>query len=403
MDFDLGKVVGEMVVKQGFSEDSFTNESSYAGCKGWYYKDLTEASENVYQLTICDEQGRAVTDCLLGDGAEISWKADYSANFCGTILFTNRSTGTVQVTLYAALPDNWIPSVHQYDYDPSAVKPGRGYLWSPLNPSLGKVIIGDGAVGFGCGNKANELGGFSCGRNNLVDGRYGFSSGDGNKVGYAAHAEGQGNEATELYSHAEGKTTKAKHKYSHAEGLGTETGANGQHVQGKYNEKLEGQYVDIVGWGSSTNKQNIYVLDSDGNLYLKGDVYVKATGKNGITNPKKIEDEVFVIKRTSGTAIDKTYAEIQAAADAGRPIILVASKTVYILDLVNNGVYYFSSIQYQRGEGTTFTGIAARRFAINSSGVLTDSNPSIRRIMPNPPDNTGTYTLKCVAGIPKWE
>jgi len=483
--FDLGKVVGELLIEPGYAEQTFANELSTAGCRGWYYKDLSKISATVYQLTICDKMGQAVTDCHLGDGAEISWKADYSANFCGTISFTNRSVGLAQVTLYKELPENWVPEAHQYDYDETALKPGRGYLWPPLNPGLGKIEIGYGAAAFGSGNQANELGAFAVGENNLADGRYSFASGSGNKVGYSSHAEGQDNEATGLFSHAEGKDTKAtaagahsegrettasglyshaegyqttasgKHshaegkntevtgEYSHAEGLNTkvtgkygahaegegsqaagnsahaeglntkagqksahaegestETGAASQHVQGKYNKVLGASYVDVTGWGTASAKRNIEVLDTDGNKYLHGDLYVGATGDDGVEGARKIEDRVFVIRRTSGTSIDRTYEEIEAAEDAGKAIILLSNNVVYPMDAKDSGSYYFSSVQFQRGDGN-FSGVAVRRYIINSNGVLTGQNPTIKRIVPNPPES-GTFTLKSVDGVPKW-
>ena len=483
--YDLGKVVGAMIVKQGYADETLRNELSTAGCLGWYYKDLMKVSDTVYQLTICDTMGRAVTDCDLVDGTEISWKADYSANFCGTISFTNRSIGWAQVTLYKTLPTNWIPSKHQYDFDPLAVKPGRGYLWSPENQDAGKVPIGQGAATFGYENHANEVGSFAVGEENIVDGRYAFASGSGNKVGYAGHAEGQDNEALELYCHAEGKGTKAtaygahaegrgttasgeyshaegygtkasgKHahaegkntetagEYSHAEGLSTkaagkygahaegegsqasgnsshaeglntkagykashaegestESGATHQHVQGKYNKVMGSSYVNVVGWGSSSTRKNIEVTEVNGNKYLRGNIYVEATDDDGVGGACKIEDKVFVIRKLTGTSIDRTYTEIEAAEGKGKAIVLLAGNTVYAMDAKSNGQYYFSSVQYHRGNNN-FTGMAVRRYIINANGTLTNADPSVKQIMPDPP-LTGSYTLQSINGVPTW-
>ena len=63
---------------------------------------------------------------------------------------------------------------------------------------------------------------------------------------------------------------------SHAEGYGTEAAGEYQHVQGKHNVVDEAnKFADIVGNGADIlNKSNAYALDWDGNLYLKGGVYV---------------------------------------------------------------------------------------------------------------------------------
>ena len=470
-NIDLGQVTGELYLHEGYANDSVRNNISSSGALGWYYKDFAwSRSTLTFGLTICNAQGETV-DAAIEAGDEFSFKADYSANFCGTV--TGYFNGTIWATLYAELPSNWLPEKHEYDYDETAVNPGRGYVWIPAKPALGVVKIGEGACAVGSGNKANELGAFASGRNNLADGRYSFASGDNNKAGYACHVEGQDNVATELFAHAEGKETeatgygahsegrlsKAWGKYahaegyntkaegenshaegkgsrasgvqshaeglntvasgkwgahsegesskavgnsSHAEGLSCETGnVTAQHVQGKYNVVLGSSYADIVGWGSSSSsKKNISVLDTSGNLYLAKDIYVNATNANGYTGARKIEDKVFVITKGSGTTVDRSYDEIQAADEAGRPMILVASGIVYVMDVKSSGSYYFTSVQYQRSE-TNFSGMAVRRFIINSSGELTTSDPSIRKIMPNPPAS-GTYTLKSVNGVLQW-
>ena len=244
--FDLGKVVGAMIVKMGYAAETFRNELSTAGCLGWYYKDLEKVSDTVYQLTICDIMGQAVTDCTLADGSEISFKADYSACFCGTISFTNRGIGLAQVTLYNTLPSNWKPEEHEYEYDQTVAKPGRGYLWSPMNPDLGQVPIGTGAVAIGEGNKANELGAFASGRYNLADGRYSFASGNGNTAGYASHAEGYGTKATGLQSHSEGYYTEATGNTTHAEGRSTKATGLAAHAEG-YSTIASGDYSHAEG------------------------------------------------------------------------------------------------------------------------------------------------------------
>ena len=94
--------------------------------------------------------------------------------------------------------------------------------------------------------------------------------------GLWAHAEGVQTRANGVNSHAEGDGALASGHVSHAEGYGTEAAGEYQHVQGKHNVVDEAnKFADIVGNGVDIlNKSNAYALDWDGNLYLKGGVYV---------------------------------------------------------------------------------------------------------------------------------
>lgn len=109
-------------------------------------------------------------------------------------------------------------------------------------------------------------------------------------IGGSSHAEGVQTKASGLWSHAEGSQTRANGpgshaegtgswatgSGSHAEGYGTEAAGEYQHVQGKHNVIDEAnKFADIVGNGADVlNKSNAYALDWNGNLYLKGGVYV---------------------------------------------------------------------------------------------------------------------------------
>lgn len=94
--------------------------------------------------------------------------------------------------------------------------------------------------------------------------------------GLWSHAEGVQTRANGVNSHAEGDGAWASGHVSHAEGYGTEAAGEYQHVQGKHNVIDEAnKFADIVGNGADIlNKSNAYALDWDGNLYLKGGVYV---------------------------------------------------------------------------------------------------------------------------------
>lgn len=109
-------------------------------------------------------------------------------------------------------------------------------------------------------------------------------------IGDCTHAEGVQTRASGVFSHAEGSQTRANGPVSHAEGVEcwstgycshaegyhTEAAGGYQHTQGKFNIIDEAnKYADIVGNGTDIlERSNAYALDWDGNLYLKGGVYV---------------------------------------------------------------------------------------------------------------------------------
>lgn len=95
-------------------------------------------------------------------------------------------------------------------------------------------------------------------------------------TGVNSHAEGSNTTASGIAAHAEGSDTSATSSYSHAEGLGTSTDREAQSVRGKYNASTPSglDYLDIVGNGTPANRANAYALDTDGNGYFAGDVFV---------------------------------------------------------------------------------------------------------------------------------
>lgn len=126
-------------------------------------------------------------------------------------------------------------------------------------------------------------------------------------LGDSSHAEGIQTEASGLWSHVEGSQTRANGPGSHAEGYGTEAAGKYQHVQGKYNVIDEAnKFADIVGNGADIlNKSNAYALDWDGNLYLKGGVYVNCNADS--TGGAKLSLDVDSIM---GVIKDQLYEKV---------------------------------------------------------------------------------------------
>ena len=98
-----------------------------------------------------------------------------------------------------------------------------------------------------------------------------YASGD------STHSEGRLTYAVGDYSHAEGEGTNAYANYSHAEGSNTIANGIYQHVQGKYNI-ADTTSLDIIGNGTDNdNRSNAYTLDTNGNGWFSGEVYVGST------------------------------------------------------------------------------------------------------------------------------
>ena len=121
------------------------------------------------------------------------------------------------------------------------------------------------------------------GSNVIASGNYSHAEGDSTTAsGAGAHAEGYSATASAMYSHAEGVSTTASGSYSSVHGLRTVASHRSQYVFGENNvtdpssetSSNRGNYVEIVGNGTISDKSNARALDWDGNEYLKGDVYV---------------------------------------------------------------------------------------------------------------------------------
>lgn len=152
-----------------------------------------------------------------------------------------------------------------------------------------------------------------------AEGWYTTASGDSSHAegkgpiasGESSHAEGaRGTTASGAASHAEGVNTKAAGITSHAEGTATIANGRNQHVQGRFNvADNDNKFADIVGNGSSegleTVRSNAYALDWDGNLYLKGGVYVNCNADS--TGGAKLSLDVDSIM---GAIKDQLYEKV---------------------------------------------------------------------------------------------
>lgn len=152
------------------------------------------------------------------------------------------------------------------------------------------------------------------GRKSKATGNYAHAEGYNNIASKeGAHAEGSGNSASQTYAHAEGSGTTASGSCSHSEGIlttasGTQAHAEGigsvasgtcahaegdttvanhksQHVFGEFNIAdassaagyERGNYIEIVGNGTSQTSSNARTLDWNGNEVLAGGLKINNT------------------------------------------------------------------------------------------------------------------------------
>ena len=215
-----------------------------------------------------------------------------------------------------------------------------------------------------------------------------------------SHAEGYATTASGRFSHAEGNTTTASGYNSHAEGSFTIANHHAQHVFGSYNiadpstgaASTRGNYLEIVGNGTASDRSNARTLDWSGNEVLAGKLTVGAgptnnmdvatkqyvdteiagidalpsqTGNDGMflmtdgsdASWAAVEPEVFTVTVTktsnpqgSGGYIysgDKTFAEITTANTAGKIIrAKISGNTNAYFNLISlsSGLAKFQSI-----------------------------------------------------------
>lgn len=148
-----------------------------------------------------------------------------------------------------------------------------------------------GAHAEGAGTTASGFGSHAEGIGTTASGRGSHTEGSETTASYNdCHAEGTGTTALNYASHAEGIYTTASGDYSHAQNYYTITSQNAQTAIGTYNIEdstpstaihpngsiYYGTYAFIIGNGTSdTARSNALAVSWAGNIYSKGDIYVK--------------------------------------------------------------------------------------------------------------------------------
>lgn len=166
------------------------------------------------------------------------------------------------------------------------------------------------------GKRTGDAGDYSFaeGLNTTASGPVSHAEGTAAKAyGYASHAEGNGSEAYGYASHAEGFDGVAIGRFAHAEGYNTRAYGEGSHAQnlqtiaegqaqtviGKYNIK-DAVSLFIIGNGSSSARSNAFIIDSNGNIRAKGDIYLGCN--NDSTGGTKLSSAIGTVKNVYASA-----------------------------------------------------------------------------------------------------
>ena len=249
------------------------------------------------------------------------------------------STGTHHVKLAA-----FVDVYHKIDNHFIDLEIENGSGLKSVQQKGGALANGDYSSAFGLGTVASP------GSYAHAEGKawavesYAHAEGLNTKAqGQAAHAEGSSTTASTYFAHAEGYGTTASGQAAHAEGYYTTSKNRSQHVFGEFNiadpstasANSKGNYVEIVGNGTGISAlSNARTLDWSGNEVLAGKLTVGAVGVNSMDVATVGQLSDYVVTLTESWAYeateatytwDKTFAEIKAAIDAKKNVILYMS------------------------------------------------------------------------------
>lgn len=246
-------------------------------------------------------------------------------------------------------------------------------MWAVAS-GCGNQALGDFSDASGWLTKATAFCSISSGRQTIASGPYSHAEGHATQaLKNDSHAEGEGSVANGARAHAEGYFTQANHNQAHSEGMntvasginshaegwgttasgqnafsggkntlasGTNSFANGlstiaagaqQVVHGKYNVS-DTTSLMIVGNGTSdTDRSNAYTLDSNGNAWFSGEVYIGSiTGTNKDDGSKKLATEEYVSEEVD-TLNQSITTKYSADNPPPYPVTSVQGKTGVVM------------------------------------------------------------------------
>ena len=175
--------------------------------------------------------------------------------------------------------------------------------------AMGTNVAATGIYSLATGHSTTASGDYSHaeGWGTIASGVYSHAEGSSGQLddeeliasGYFSHAEGFSTQAIGRASHTGGQYSKAKNDYSFAHGLNVISAADGQVVFGKYNEE-DSDALFIIGNGSSSsNKSNVFSVNSAGNIVVNSNF--KIIDKNNPNDYLQLNSSGFNLYRSSSS------------------------------------------------------------------------------------------------------
>lgn len=307
---------GYMTIAQGSSSHSEGQYTKATGL-GAHAEGLGKLNEN-NTISYCEASGKGSH----AEGYETKASGEYShAEGCGA-----QTGGYNGASGQASHSEGWCTDAigrysHSEGFDTSASADGSHAegLYSEATGdgahaegNMAQTSSGSYKINLASGEAAHSEGGgttasgdysHSEGKVTISSGQCAHAEGDETKAsGAGSHAEGYGTWASGERSHAEGDTAWALGAGSHAEGNQTIANNDYMHASGKfnyYNGKTNTLFV--VGNGSDeNNRSNAFLIDNDGNVFIKGKLYVEANSDstNGVAIAKK---DKYILNAGSAT------------------------------------------------------------------------------------------------------
>jgi len=237
-------------------------------------------------------------------------------------------------------------------------------------------------------------------------------------TGDSSHAEGASTEANGMSSHAQGSSTKANGDYSHTSGSGTIADGYAQTVIGVYNtaqgtanSKASTDYAFIIGNGTNNSQRsNALGIKWNGNFTFANGTEItpdeftqmKSGGSSGssgslniivnMTSQGQAQSGAPIYNCTTDTKwselVDAYRNDLEIRLTAKQRIDENSNDTNNIVAMfawflpgyddsspssdIDKGTFYFNSIGWTSGNGTTLNG-----FTVNSFGLSKLSNDEI--------------------------
>ena len=214
-----------------------------------YKNDGTAAGENEWVAGAILDFVYDGTNFAIINYVDISGKADKADTVLTTTLSRGRLSNTTIGTSSFAFGDNVEASGTCSHAEGTGTKASGSYSHAEGNSSY---AIGTGCHAEGCGTEAANTYTHAEGYHSVSQGNYSHAEGYYAKSqGSYSHAEGYYTTSQGSYSHAEGSYTLAKGSSSHSEGKRTYALSENEHVSGAYNLPI--RTISVSEWSSAVS------------------------------------------------------------------------------------------------------------------------------------------------------